>query len=87
MDLLALVSFLARPKPRIPFHGLSLLRNQTETLAMQARRASELEFMQNAVAILILSSYRLGLFHALCILSSFMRVFRILHSVLRNVKR
>ena len=29
---LALVSFLARPKPRIPFHGFSLLRNQTETL-------------------------------------------------------
>ena len=34
---LALVSFLARPKPRIPFHGLSLLRNQTETLATQAK--------------------------------------------------
>ena len=34
---LALVSFLARPKPRIPFHGFSLLRNQTETLAKQAR--------------------------------------------------
>ena len=34
---LALVSFLARPKPRIPFLGLSLLRNQTETLAAQAR--------------------------------------------------
>ena len=32
---LALVSFLARPKPRIPFLGLSLLRNQTETLATQ----------------------------------------------------
>ena len=77
MDLLALVSFLARPKPRIPFLGLSLLRNQT--LATQARRASELEFMQNTVAILILSSYRLGLFYALCILSFFMRVFDILH--------
>ena len=37
---LALVSFLARPKPRIPFLGLSLLRNQTETLATQASRAS-----------------------------------------------
>ena len=34
---LALVSFLAGPKPRIPFLGLSLLRNQTETLATQAR--------------------------------------------------
>ena len=33
----ALVSFLARPKPRIPFLGLSLLRNQTEKLATQAR--------------------------------------------------
>ena len=32
----ALVSFLARPKPRIPFLGLSLLGNQTETLATQA---------------------------------------------------
>ena len=31
---LALVSFLARPKPRIPFLRLSLLRNQTETLAI-----------------------------------------------------
>ena len=36
LHLLALVSFLARPKPRIPFLGLSLLRNQTETLATQA---------------------------------------------------
>ena len=34
---MALVSFLARPNPRIPFLGLSLLRNQTETLATQAR--------------------------------------------------
>ena len=34
---LALVSFLARPKPRIPFLGLSLLRNQTEKLATQAK--------------------------------------------------
>ena len=33
---LALVSFLARPKPRIPFLGLFLLRNQTETLVTQA---------------------------------------------------
>ena len=30
---LALVSFLARQKPKVPFLGLSLLRNQTETLA------------------------------------------------------
>ena len=33
---LALVSFLTRPKPKIPFLGLSLLRNQKETLATQA---------------------------------------------------
>ena len=33
---LALVSFLARPKPRIRFLGLSLLPKQTETLATQA---------------------------------------------------
>ena len=33
---LALVWFLARPKPRIPFLDLSLLGNQTETLATQA---------------------------------------------------
>ena len=33
---LALVTYLARPKPRIPFLGLSMLRNQTETLATQA---------------------------------------------------
>ena len=34
--VLDLVSFLVRPKPRIPFFGLFLLRNQTETLAAQA---------------------------------------------------
>ena len=28
----------ARSKPKIPFHGLFLLRNQTETLATQATR-------------------------------------------------
>ena len=38
---LALVSFLARPKPRIPFLGLSLLQNQTETLATQANVRGE----------------------------------------------
>ena len=36
LSFLALVSFLARSKPKIPFLGLSLLRNQTETLATQA---------------------------------------------------
>ena len=33
---LTLVSFLARSKPKVPFLGLSLLRNQTEMLATQA---------------------------------------------------
>ena len=33
---LALVSFLAQPKAKIPFLSLSLLRNQTEMLATQA---------------------------------------------------
>ena len=32
---LALVPFLARSKPKIPFLGLSLLRNQMGMLAMQ----------------------------------------------------
>ena len=31
-----LVSFLSRPKPKIPFLSRSLLLNQTETLATQA---------------------------------------------------
>ena len=34
---LVLVLFLARSKPKIPFHGLFLFRNQTETLATQAK--------------------------------------------------
>ena len=34
---MALVSFLAQPKPRISFLGLSLLQNSTETLATQAK--------------------------------------------------
>ena len=36
---LVLVSFLARSKPKVPFLAISLLRNQTETLATQANRA------------------------------------------------
>ena len=36
LHFLALVSFLAQPKPRITFLGLSLLWNQTETLPTQA---------------------------------------------------
>ena len=38
---LVLVSFLARSKPKIPFHSLFLLRNQTETLATQATLSLE----------------------------------------------
>ena len=34
---MALVSFIARPKPKIPSLGLSLIRNQKEELATQAR--------------------------------------------------
>ena len=46
---LAFVSFLARPKPRIPFLGLSLLRNQTETLATQAMEGSNVYYWCNQV--------------------------------------
>ena len=38
---LALVSFLARSIPKVPFLGISLLRNQTETLATQANAISK----------------------------------------------
>ena len=37
-ERLVLFPFFARPKPKIPFLGLSLLRNQTKTLATQAKR-------------------------------------------------
>ena len=39
----ALVSFLARSKPKVPFLSISLLRNQTETLATQASSGVSLE--------------------------------------------
>ena len=39
INFLALVSFVARSEPKVPFLGLSLLRNQTETLARLARLA------------------------------------------------
>jgi len=39
----ALFSFLTWPKPRIPFLSHSLLQNQTESLAMQAREVSVFE--------------------------------------------
>ena len=42
---LALVSFLARPKPRISFLGLFLLRNSTETLATQAKPERQNDFL------------------------------------------
>ena len=35
INFLALFSFLARPKPKVPFLGLSSLPNQTKTLATQ----------------------------------------------------
>ena len=39
-------TFIFWPKPRIPFLGLSLLRNQTETLATQASRQKD-SFISN----------------------------------------
>ena len=38
---LFVVSFFPRSKPKIPFHGLFWLRNQTETLATQAMSLTE----------------------------------------------
>ena len=42
---MALVSFLARPKPKIQLPGLSLIQNQTETLVTQAAVFIELDFI------------------------------------------
>ena len=42
---LALVSFLARPKPKIPFLRLSLVWKQTETLATQAMAPKTMMFL------------------------------------------
>ena len=42
---MALVSFLARPKPKIPFPGLSLIQNQTETLVTHGAVFIELDFL------------------------------------------
>ena len=42
---MALVSFLAWPTPKIPFPGLSLIQNQTETLVTQAAVFIELDFI------------------------------------------
>ena len=57
---LTLVSFLTRPKPRIPFLGLSLLRNQTETLATQAITLPDiqdlLEPLENAISHMLIPS-------------------------------
>ena len=55
---LALVSFLARSKLRIPFLGLYLLRNRTETLATQAIKTVGSHL--NACAKFIISHMRLG---------------------------
>ena len=43
---LALVLFLALPKPKIPFLGLSLLRNMTKTLAYQLNLACPLPVLR-----------------------------------------
>ena len=48
---LPLVSFLARPKPRISFLGLSLLRNSTETLAAQATLRSNINKTKHQILI------------------------------------
>ena len=45
----ALVSFLARSKPKVPFLGISLLRNQTEMLATQAKMKRNLAPIEIAV--------------------------------------
>ena len=53
---LALVSFLSLSKPKMPFHGLSLLRNQTETFATQTMHAREPAsfWWENVVAVVVL---------------------------------
>ena len=51
--VLALVPFLARPKPKILFLGFSLFRNQTETLATQAQGS------KNCVACIVLYKIKL----------------------------
>ena len=38
----ALVPFFARPNPKIPFLGLSLLRNQTDTFSTQAMISTQI---------------------------------------------
>ena len=43
---LALVLYLALPKPKIPFLGLSLLRNMTKTLASQLNLACPLPVLR-----------------------------------------
>ena len=48
---MALVSFLSRPKPRISFLGLSLLRNSTETLATRAISTSAKKLSPSPVVI------------------------------------
>ena len=57
---LASVSFFARPKPRIPFFGLSLLRHQTETLAMQATVSRETDVFSPTARYFWLASFLAG---------------------------
>ena len=44
-----LVSFLARSKPKIPFHGLFLLRNQTETLVSKSKIVLSNIYIDNGI--------------------------------------
>ena len=53
---LALASFLARPKPKIPFLGLFLLRNQTKTWETFATQAN------NSPVLLIRNNLAIGVF-------------------------
>ena len=72
-----LVPFLARPKPKIRFLGLSLLRNQTETLATQANK-------YNTVLLYLFIYFSfLGLTSCLIVLSliNFMLCFRAVSSL------
>ena len=61
-SFLAIASFLARPNPKIPFLGLSLLRNQTETLATQATGAwmINLPLLTKKIGILLIFIIRTG---------------------------
>ena len=76
-----LVPFLARPKPKIRFLGLSLLRNQTETLATQANKYNTV-LLYLFIYLFIYFSF-LGLTSCLIFLSliNFMLCFRAVSSL------